>query len=118
MSGGHPHAAEPSSVRDRTRRVVGTGAHVAGGFDVVVDGTVGPAVLCRLRDTFGEQHLLQGDGALRIELADQAAMIGALLHLHDLGLEIALVQRRSPERSAFEATGDHRVSERERRGPG
>jgi hypothetical protein len=89
---------------------------VAGGFEVVIDGTVGPAVLCRLRDTFGAQHLVPGEGALRISLADQAAMIGALRQLHDLGLEIAQVQRRRPEHPAFEATGDHRVTEHERSG--
>jgi hypothetical protein len=73
---------------------------VAGGFDVVIDGMPAPAVLGWMTDTFGAEHVVRGADFVRLVLRDQAALVGALRQLHDLGVEIALVARRSPCGSA------------------
>jgi hypothetical protein len=104
VEGGGREAPNHACVRGSIGAGTGMAHDVPGGFAVLVEGVPGPAVLCRLRDMFGPQHIAQRADGLQLTLTDQAAMIGALRQLHDLGISIALVERRpqtaasSPER--------------------
>jgi hypothetical protein len=66
---------------------------VAVTFDIVICGSPPRTVLCWLRDIVGETGVVQTSGSLRLSVLDQAAMVGVLNRLHDLGLEIERVER-------------------------
>jgi hypothetical protein len=63
-------------------------------FHIVVAGVLAPNVLRWLQDALGTDCVVQDPAHVRIAVADQAAMVGALNGINDLGLEIRLVERR------------------------
>jgi hypothetical protein len=72
------------------------GADVALSFEIVVRATAEQPVPQWLTDAVGPDHVdRQDDGRLRVSVADQAAMVGVLNRLHDLGLEIESVGRQA-----------------------
>jgi hypothetical protein len=62
-------------------------------FDIVVAGTVPRAVRRGLVDLVGDDAVVERGDHLVLAARDQAAMIGILHRLNDLGLDIDRIER-------------------------
>jgi hypothetical protein len=70
-------------------------------FDIEVAGTLQRTVRRRLADIVGDDALHDRQGHVVVSAGDQAAMIGVLHRLNDLGLDIQRIERTDPaERDA------------------
>jgi len=62
-------------------------------FDIEVTGSLQRTVRRRLSDIVGDDAVHDRHGHVVVSVGDQAAMIGLLHRLNDLGLEIERVER-------------------------
>jgi hypothetical protein len=62
-------------------------------FDIEVAGTLRRTVLHRLVELVGDDAVAERGGHVVVSANDQAAMIGLLHRLNDLGLDIDRIQR-------------------------
>jgi hypothetical protein len=62
-------------------------------FDIEVAGTLRRTVLHRLIELVGDDAVVERGGHIVVSAGDQAAMIGLLHRLNDLGLDIDRIQR-------------------------
>ncbi len=63
------------------------------GFDIEVTGTLPRPVRHRLVELVGDDAVTERGGHIIITARDQAAMIGVLHRLNDLGLDIDRIER-------------------------
>ncbi len=62
-------------------------------FDIVVAGTSATTLRQRLVGLVGDDDVDERGGVIVVTATDQAAMIGILHHLDDLGLDIDRIER-------------------------
>ena len=62
-------------------------------FDIEVAGPLPRAVRSGLVDLVGDDALVERNGRIVLSAQDQAAMIGILHRLNDLGLDIDRIER-------------------------
>ncbi|HSL59524.1 MAG TPA: hypothetical protein VK866_16880 [Acidimicrobiales bacterium] len=64
-------------------------------FEIVITGSPGRTVRALIEDLVGERAVRDDGGATVVVAEDQAALIGVLTHLHDLGLTVDEVRAAS-----------------------
>lgn len=63
------------------------------GFDIEIAGNISDSVRNRLIEMVGDAALAQLPGRVVVTVDDQAAMIGVVHRLNDLGLDIDRIER-------------------------
>jgi hypothetical protein len=67
-------------------------------YDIVVAGSMQRTVHRLLADLAGAENVQEQVGEIVVYVNDQAAMVGAVARLNDLGLDIARIERRRDPR--------------------